>query len=213
MDGPNPCRTTLKPWLNPWFVGIYRGTESVRNGFRPSRAVLVGGPMEMMRLFLNMALFAFPSSKPSTAGCQPRSEDSVSHSEGSSQPTVRVSLENPWSFFRPKGPSRPASPGPDACAGTGRWPAGGRGEELAPDPFFARLLSAPLLKVNNFQGFNGKLIRWQKVKVPTSKQHAHQSQICKRKPTEDSRVPLFDYPKIDLNQKNPLWGVTNHPWA
>ena len=42
VDGRNPFRTTLKPWLKPLFVGIYRGilipvvSQVMRNGFRPS---------------------------------------------------------------------------------------------------------------------------------------------------------------------------------
>ena len=28
VHGRNPFRTTLKPWLQPLFVGIYRGSES-----------------------------------------------------------------------------------------------------------------------------------------------------------------------------------------
>ena len=28
VDGRKPFRTTLKPWLKPLFVGIYRGIKS-----------------------------------------------------------------------------------------------------------------------------------------------------------------------------------------
>ena len=28
VDGRNPMRTTWKPWVKPWLVGIYRGIEA-----------------------------------------------------------------------------------------------------------------------------------------------------------------------------------------